>query len=215
MLAILKHALDAIHSFTSNKKGIALNIYLTFLVAFFLTTNTAFAETEKPKDNLYVPSLYKLAPGDVLEISVWKEEDLKKQVVIAPDGTISLPLIDTISAAGKTTTELRQLIADKLVSYIADPAVNVALIKNDGNSFFVIGKVNRPGQFVATRYIDVLQALSFAGGLTVFAKESSIHVLRRTGSSVRVFKFDYEEVLDGEKLEQNILLEPGDTVTVQ
>ncbi|MEQ1531459.1 MAG: polysaccharide biosynthesis/export family protein [Methylococcales bacterium] len=187
---------------------------LLILIAFFLTSQSILADDLNPKDPININS-YKLAPGDLLEISVWKEEDLHKQVVIAPDGSISLPLVDTMIAAGKTTTELKQLISDKLVSYMADPAVNVSLIKNDGNTIFVIGKVNRPGQFMTNRYIDVLQAISLAGGLTVFAKESSIHVLRRTGNTIKVFDFDYDDVLDGENLNQNIILEPGDTVTVR
>ncbi len=194
-------------------KGIALRLFTLLLLVFFFTIPSSFAD-DKPKEQ-NPTSTYKLAPGDVLEITVWKEEDLLKQVIIAPDGTISFPLIGTLTAAGKTSTELKQLISEKLTSYIADPAVTVSLIKNDGNTIFVIGKVNKPGQFAANRYIDVLQAISLAGGLTVFAKESSIHVLRRTGTSIKVFDFDYDDVLDGENLEQNIVLEPGDTVTVR
>lgn len=185
------------------------------IITFFLATACAIANPLPQPQPAQVLSSYKLTPGDILEIMVWKEEDLHKQVVIAPDGTVSLPLVETLNAAGKTTTELKQLITEKLTSYISDPAVTVSLLKNEGNSIFVIGKVNRPGQYTANRYIDVLQAISLAGGLTVFAKESSIHVLRRTSAGIKVFNFDYEEVLDGEKLDQNILLEPGDTVTVQ
>jgi len=188
--------------------------YLVFFIVALLAApiSTTFAE-EQQKPIISDP--YKLSPGDVLEVSVWKEADLQKQVIIAPDGTISLPLVETIKAAGKTVTELKQIIAEKLNSYIADPAVNVSLIKNDGNIYFVIGKVNRPGPIVANRRIDVLQALSQAGGLTVFAKESSIFVQRRVGTDIKLFPFDYDDVLDGDNLEQNIILEPGDTVTVR
>jgi len=189
-----------------------LKYFVFFLVALLANPLLSIADTQQ---KTITPDLYKLSPGDVLEVSVWKETDLQKQVIIAPDGTISLPLVETITAAGKTVNELRLIIAEKLNSYIADPAVTVALIKNDGNIFFVIGKVNKPGPIIANRHIDVLQALSLAGGLTVFAKESSIFVQRRVGDEIKLFPFDYDDVLDGDNLEQNIVLQPGDTVTVR
>lgn len=158
---------------------------------------------------------YLVTPGDVLEISVWKEEGLQQQqILVAPDGNITFPLAGLIAAAGKTIPMIEDAIAAKLSSYIADPVVNVKLLQNSGNSVFVIGKVNRPGQFPANRPIDVLQALSLAGGLTVFADADSIRVLRRIGDQVIVFLFDYDDVLNGKHLEQNILLQAGDTVTV-
>jgi len=193
-------------------KVIPLKYFLFLITVFLATPLLSFAE-DQPKP--IADAFYKLSPGDVLEVSVWKEADLLKQVIIAPDGTISLPLVETIMAAGKTVTELKKIITEKLNSYIADPAVNVALIKNDGNIFFVIGKVNKPGPIVANRHIDVLQALSLAGGLTVFAKESSIYVQRRVGNEIKLFPFDYDDVLDGDNLNQNIVLQPGDTVTVR
>jgi polysaccharide export outer membrane protein len=191
-----------------------LKRFIFSLVVFYLYSTSILADTpNQPAQPALTP--YKLCPGDLLEVSVWKEEDLQKQVLVAPDGTISLPLVGAITAAGKTIAELRQIISEGLNNYIADPSVNVSLLKNDGNSIFVIGKVTKPGQYIANRQIDVLQALSLAGGLTVFANESSIHIIRRSGNEIKVFPFDYDDVLDGEDLEQNITLEPGDTVTVR
>ncbi|TCV87617.1 polysaccharide export outer membrane protein [Methylomonas methanica] len=158
---------------------------------------------------------YQLSPGDALEITVWKEEGMQQlQILISPDGTIIFPLIGTVGAAGKTITELKDNLTSRLADYISDPSITVKLLNNQGNSIFVIGKVNKPGQVFSGRRLDVLQALSLAGGLTVFAKEGSISIIRRTGDQVKVFPFDYSDVIDGESLEQNILLEPGDTVTV-
>jgi len=158
---------------------------------------------------------YQLAPGDALEISVWKEEGLQKEnFLISPDGTIIFPLTGTIIAAGKTISELRDIITTRLADYISDPSVTVKLMNNQGNAIFVIGKVNHPGQFFSGRRVDVLQAISLAGGLTVYANEDSISILRRIGKEIKVFPFDYSDVIKGEGLEQNILLEPGDTVTV-
>lgn len=158
---------------------------------------------------------YLLSPGDIIEISVWKEEGMQKeQTPIAPDGNISFPLAGTILAAGKTIFNLEEVIAARLTDYIADPIVNIKLLQSAGNTIFVIGKVNKPGQFPTNRRIDVLQALSLAGGLTVFANEGKINIQRRVGNSVKVFPFDYDDVVDGDDLEQNIILEPGDTVSV-
>lgn len=158
---------------------------------------------------------YLLAPGDAVEVTVWKEEGLQQQqFLIGPDGNIIYPLIGTITAAGRTINDLNALLTVKLADYIADPSVSVKLLNNQGNAIFVIGKVNKPGQVLAGRRIDVLQALSLAGGLTVFANESNIKIQRRIGNEIKVFPFDYDDVIDGDDLEQNILLEPGDTITV-
>jgi polysaccharide export outer membrane protein len=158
---------------------------------------------------------YLLAPGDALEITVWKEEGLQQQqFLIGPDGHIVYPLIGTITAAGRTIHDLKELLSVKLADYIADPSVSVKLLNNQGNAVFVIGKVNKPGQVFSGRRIDVLQALSLAGGLTVFASEGNINIQRRVGNEIKVFPFDYSNVIDGDDLQQNILLEPGDTITV-
>ena len=101
-----------------------------------------------------------------------------------------------------------------MADYISEPSVTVKLVNNQGNTIFVIGKVTKPGQYFSSRKIDVLQALSLAGGLTVYASEGSISILRRNGNQIQVFPFDYSDVIKGEDLEQNIMLEPGDTVTV-
>jgi polysaccharide export outer membrane protein len=160
-------------------------------------------------------SNYLLSPGDVLNISVWKEEGLQEQqFLISPDGSIIYPLIGPVLAAGKTISELREVLSAKLADFISDPSITVKLFNNQGNAIFVIGKVNKPGQYFSGRKVDVLQAISLAGGLTVFANDNSISILRRVGSEIKVFPFDYSDVIKGEELQQNILLEPGDTVTV-
>jgi polysaccharide biosynthesis/export protein len=201
-----------------------------FIVAFLVLTNPAFAD-QKPSTPAEEPrpdvGQYLLAPGDVLEISVWKEEAMQKeQTLVAPDGNITFPLVGSVMAAGMPISALEDAIAKKLADYIADPVVIIKLLQNSGNTIFVIGKVNKPGQYPANRRIDVMQALSLAGGLTVFADVGSIfddffghdggtiHVIRRVGNKVKIFPFNYNDVLKGKHLEQNILLEAGDTVTV-
>ncbi len=157
---------------------------------------------------------YQIGPEDVLEISVWKEADLKKEVLVRPDGGISFPLIGEIHAMGKTEGQLQKEITERLNKFIPDPVVSVSIMKVAGNKIYVIGKVNKPGDYTTGRYVDVLQALSMAGGLTPFAAENSIKVLRKEGGKESVFRFRYSQVKNGENLQQNIQLKGGDVVVV-
>jgi polysaccharide export outer membrane protein len=157
---------------------------------------------------------YRIGPEDVLEISVWKEDSLKKEVLVRPDGGISFPLAGEVHAAGKTTAELQKEITKRIEQYIPDAVVSVALLKIVGNKIFVIGKVNKPGEYPAGRYVDVLQALAMAGGLTPYAAENDIKVLRKVQGKDAVFPFEYSKVQKGERLEQNITLQGGDVVVV-
>ena len=157
---------------------------------------------------------YQIGPEDVLEISVWKEEGLKKEVLVRPDGGITFPLAGDLQAAGKTGRQLQQEITQRLEKFMADPVVSVAILKIVSNKIYVIGRVNKPGEFVAGRYVDVLQALSMAGGLTPFAAENGVKVMRKENGKDLIFPFRYSEVKAGENLGQNITLKGGDVVVV-
>lgn len=157
---------------------------------------------------------YQLQPGDVLEISVWREEGLEKEVLVRPDGGLSFPLVGNIQARGKSTEQLQREVSEKLKRFIPDPSVTVAVLKLDGNKVYVIGKVNRPGDFTATRQLDVVQALSMAGGMTPYAAANKIRILRREGNKQTAIPFAYGEIEKGESLDQNILLRAGDVVVV-
>lgn len=157
---------------------------------------------------------YQLQPGDVLEISVWREEGLEKQVVVRPDGGLSFPLVGNVEARGKSVEELQAEVTEKLKRYIPDPSVNVAVLKLDGNKVYVIGKVNRAGEFAASRSLDVMQALSMAGGMTPYAAANKIRILRREGNKQTAIPFAYGDIEKGEALEQNIILKAGDVVVV-
>ena len=157
---------------------------------------------------------YEIGPEDVLEISVWKEEGLTKQVLVRPDGGISFPLVGEIHAAGKTASQLQQEITQRLEKFLTDPIVSIAVMKIVGNKIYVIGRINKPGEYAAGRYVDVLQALSMAGGLTPFASENNIKVLRKENGKDLVFRFRYSDVKAGENLDQNIILKGGDVVVV-
>ncbi len=163
-----------------------------------------------------VPALerYKINPGDVLEVSVWKEEDLQRQLLVNPDGHFAFPLAGDLVATGKTVEQLRQEITEKLSRFIPDVVVTVAAIKVDGNIVYVLGQVARPGPFVMNRVTDVMQAISLAGGPTPFADVNGIKILRRDQGSQTAISFKYGDLEAGKKLEQNILLRAGDIVVV-
>lgn len=157
---------------------------------------------------------YEIGPEDLLEISVWREENLQREVLVRPDGWITFPLVGPLLAAGKTTQQLQAEITERLQKYIPNPVVTVTVQKIQGLKVFVLGRVEKPGEYVVGRYVDVLQALSLAGGLTPFANEDEIKILRRENGKERVIRFNYSEVARGRNLQQNIRLRAGDVVMV-
>jgi polysaccharide export outer membrane protein len=178
------------------------------LVTLLLALPLAHAETPAP------PLGYKLQPGDVLQVVVWKETDLQSEVLIRPDGGISFPLAGDLQAAGFTTDELRAALEARVRKLIPDAVVTVSVKSPNGNQIHVIGKVNKPGDFPLLRPTDVMQALSLAGGTTPFANTSKIRVLRRDGARQTSIQFRYGDVAKGRHLDQNVLLQSGDTVIV-
>lgn len=161
------------------------------------------------------PEPYRIQPGDVLMVSVWKEEALMTEVLVRPDGGMSFPLVGDVRASGRTVDELRVLVDERLSKFIPDPSVTIAVKQIGGNRVYVLGKVNRPGEFTFSQPIDVMQALSLAGGATSFAALDDIQILRRdAGGKQTARRFRYSDVERGRQLEQNILLKSGDTVVV-
>lgn len=162
-----------------------------------------------------VPEGYKLHPGDVLMISVWKETDLQfPEVLIRPDGGMSFPLTGDLQAAGHTVAELTSILETHVRKFVPDAVVTVMVKATLGSRVYVIGKVQRPGDFPMLGPIDVMQALALAGGATPFADINGIRVLRRSGGKQTSLEFRYGDVEHGRRLEQNIILESGDTVVV-
>lgn len=157
---------------------------------------------------------YKLQPGDILEVSVWKEPDLERDVLVTPDGTIAFPLVGGVDAGKMSVEQLSNEIASKLEKYIPDPVVTVSLKQMLGNRIYILGKVNKPGEFVINRNVDILQALSMAGGLNPFADGDAIQVLRRhQDGNQTATGFSYSAVEKGD-LKQNRILLPGDVILV-
>lgn len=157
---------------------------------------------------------YGIHAGDILRISVWKEPDLNLEVLVQPDGRFSFPLAGAMSAAGRTTEEIQQEITNRIKQYVTEPVVVVGIEKIQGNKIYVTGKVNRPGEFIMNHEVNVMQALSMAGGATTFASLSTINILRRVKGQQVAIPFSYSDVVDGRMLEQNITLQSGDVVVV-
>jgi polysaccharide biosynthesis/export protein len=161
------------------------------------------------------PAGYQLQPGDVLTVTVWKETDLQGDVLIRPDGGLSFALAGELHAAGHTVAELTTMLAERIRRFVPDAVVTVAVKAASGNRVYVIGKVTKPGDFALSRPIDVMQALALAGGATPFAETNSIRILRRDASNRQTaIAFRYSDVARGRDLDQNILLQSGDTVVV-
>jgi len=172
------------------------------------SAQTAALDTQAEVDG------YRISPEDVLNISVWREPELQREVIVRPDGGISFPLLGNVMAADKTPSELEADITKGIAEYIPEAVVTVSVTQIKGLKVFVTGQVKKPGQFLIGRYVDVLQALTLAGGVTPFADKRNIRILRRSNDGEKVFLFDYNAVQKGNALEQNILLKPGDTVVV-
>ena len=158
---------------------------------------------------------YKIGPGDVLDISVWKNPELTRQLVVLPDGTIHFPLVKEIMAQGLSVAQLEIKIKEKLEKYVPDPVLTISIVQVNTMVLYVTGKVNNPGRFVMHTNIDVLQALSLAGGLNPFARQKQVGIFRKHGKKTIIYNFNYKEVCEGKNLEQNIMLEPGDVIVVR
>jgi polysaccharide export outer membrane protein len=164
----------------------------------------------KPHDNTFV-----IGNDDVLAINVWKEPDISRSIPVRSDGKISLPLVGEVQAAGMTPLALEEEIAKKLQSYISQPEVTVMIQQVNSQKFNVIGQVTHPGTFVIANSPTVLDGIALAGGFRDFAKQKSIIILRQNadGTETRI-PFNYKEVLKGTHPEQNLKLQPHDTIVV-
>jgi polysaccharide biosynthesis/export protein len=157
---------------------------------------------------------YVIGAQDVLDIDVWKETELTRTVPVRPDGRISLPLLNDVQAAGLTPTQLAAEITANLKKFITNPQVTVIVSQINSQRVYILGEAARPGAYPLLPGMNVLQALSSAGGFTMFANMKKIYVLRQEGGKQEKFPFNYKEVIDGKRPEQNIELKAGDQIVV-
>jgi len=157
---------------------------------------------------------YIVGPGDVLEISIWDNDALSKLVTVLPDGKIHFPLIGVVVVGGKNLVDLEKELKERIGTFVPAPDLTVMVQQVNSMLVYVIGKVNRPGRLALNTNINVLQALTMAGGLNAFAKRNKIKIYRETTDKTLILPFEYDEVTEGENLEQNIVLKRGDVVVV-
>ena len=157
---------------------------------------------------------YIIGPGDVLTISVWKDESLTRNVPVRPDGKISFPLIGEITAGGKSVSQLKKEIEKKISPYVPQPTLSVGVQAINSLLVYIIGRVNNPGRFVLNTNINVLQGLAMAGGCNSFAKRNNIKIFRKHQGRTRILEFRYDDVTGGKHLEENIILQRGDVIVV-
>jgi polysaccharide export outer membrane protein len=161
------------------------------------------------------PRGYVIGPDDILNIVFWREKELSGDVVVRPDGRISLPLLNDVVAAGRTPEELRTALATEAARYFGNPNPTVVVKEIRSRKVFITGAVEKPGPYIVTAPTTVLQLISMAGGLKEYADKKNILVMRTTDGKQAGYVVDYNSILRRENLEQNFLLVPGDTVLVR
>lgn len=186
-----------------------MSVFVRFVMTFLLVTltGTVFAQSD---------STYKLRHGDAMMVSVWRDEALRMEVRVLPDGSITFPLAGRVEVVGLSTPEVEALVAEKLKKYIPVPVVTVAITATDGNRVYVLGKVVNPGAVtLSSPETTVLQMLSQVGGLDRFADGNSIRVLRSSPrGNNRILPVRYDDLIKGNQLDTNVVLMPGDTILV-
>ena len=172
------------------------------------------AKNDAAKKSATTDPNYVIGAQDILDISVWKEPDVSRVVPVRPDGRISLPLLNDVQAAGLTPAQLAAQVTENLKKYVTNPQVTVIVTTINSQRVYILGEVTRPGAFPLLPGMSVLQALSSAGGFTQFAKVKSIFVRRMEDGKEVKYPFNYKDVINGKKPEQDILLKAGDTIVV-
>jgi len=157
---------------------------------------------------------YVIGPEDVLDISVWKEPEVSRVVPVRPDGRVSLPLLSDVQAAGLTPTQLAARISEGLTEFIAGPQVTVIVTTINSQRIYIVGEMARPGTYPLVPGMTVLQALSNAGGFTLFADIKNIYILRQENGKQVKYPFNFKDVIKGKKPEQNVGLKTGDTIII-
>lgn len=169
---------------------------------------------DPPPEGDAQPSGYAIGAGDVLQVFVWKEPELTRDVTVRLDGRITVPLIGDIQAAGRTPSQLAEEVETALKRYISSPQVTLGVLETKSASFYMLGQVTRPGAYPLTGRVTLLQGLALAGGFREYAKTDKIVIIRQEGGEQQITEVDYDKLKSGKNLDQNVVLRPGDTIVV-
>ena len=195
-----------------------LGVYLLALTLIFLMFLPAFAgETADlaGREQNQQQGTYIIGAGDILEITTWKEEDFSRETVpVRLDGMITFPLIDDVKAEGKTTMQVKAAIEEKLKDYVSDPNVTVHLQASLSKKFYILGEVMQTGEYPLIKNYTVLQAFALAGGFTEWASKKEILLLRKVDGEEKILRINYKQLINGKDFEQNVRIEPDDTIIV-
>ncbi|KAF0191100.1 MAG: polysaccharide export outer membrane protein [Gammaproteobacteria bacterium] len=197
----------------SKQTGSHISVAPTALTLMLLTI-IMFGDPVSAAEPIGMDRAYQVGPQDVLEILVWEEKDLQRTVLIRPDGRFSFPLVGEIEASGRSPGDIQKEVSERLKKYIPNPVVTVLVTEIAAYKIYVIGQVKQSGEFKVGRYLDVMQTLALAGGLTPFAAEDKIIILRRQNDTEVIIPFKYDDVKKGRNLDSNIILQRGDVVIV-
>ncbi len=190
----------------------ALVVLVVAATAWACTHETRAPEAQP--DAVPAETEYRIGAADVLRISVWKNEELSRTVPVRPDGTISMPLLNDVRAAGLTPMELRDVLSSKLNEYIPRPQLSVIVQEVHSRAVSVLGEVTHAGRYPLQGRSTVLDAIAFAGGITPFARRTRILILRQEASGVRRIPFDYDKAVSPEGAQSNLYVQPGDIIVV-
>lgn len=184
------------------------------LVVSLALSAVAIAANEEADPPATGTKVYRIGVEDELQLFVWQDSSLNLQLSVRPDGMITVPLVGDIEAEGRTTDELATQIGEALRRYIKDPVVTVVVLEINHMKVYVLGEVGNQGELVLRRPTRFLQVLAMAGGLTEFADRSKILVIRERDGEERRFEIDYKKIVGGQRPEDNVLMQPGDTIVV-
>ena len=190
------------------------SVWRFLCVALFFAVTLAGGTVFASQSFLESGEAYLVGLGDVLEIQVWNEPDLSRTVNVRLDGVISLPLVGDVTVVGKPIPEITQVLEKRYGDLIEEPTVTVILTEGRSRKYYLIGQVAQPGEFPLDSPISLLQAIARGGGFSEWAKKDRVGVVRRQSGKDNILKFNYETFVKGENLQQNFLIEPGDTIVV-